>query len=245
MSELGRPVLPPVVLEPDQPWEGGFVAGPSVVRRAGEVLLFYASEGGIGVARSNDGGRSFDRPTEVDLGDPLGRVDVVVLDDGTPLVSWVELRDGAARILVRRAPGNDVPGAPPEWLGQLFEFWQIVRRYVAQPWHAQDFGGGLTLLPARPVLAAGMRMSEAGIDDGHLYGGGNRNFLELARRRIEEERRLSIAETADHLIHDADRSADEICFGFVSDHREIDSAHAEPECGVERSRHGDFERRAR
>jgi hypothetical protein len=39
-------------------------------------------------------------------------VDVVLLDDGTPLVSWVESQEGAARILVRRAPGDDVPGPP-------------------------------------------------------------------------------------------------------------------------------------
>ncbi|HEX5044375.1 MAG TPA: sialidase family protein [Candidatus Polarisedimenticolaceae bacterium] len=99
-------------------WEipGCPVNGPSIAALGDKVAVaWFTGAGGKGhvrVARSHDGGRSFDGPTEVDLGDPLGRVDVVLLDDGTPLVSWVEVQDGAARILVRRAPGDDVPGPP-------------------------------------------------------------------------------------------------------------------------------------
>ncbi len=51
---------PRVVLEPDAPWEGGALSGPAVVRApSGEVLLYYAAAGGIGVARSTDGGVTF------------------------------------------------------------------------------------------------------------------------------------------------------------------------------------------
>jgi hypothetical protein len=47
---------PRVVLEPDAPWEGGALAGPDVIRLpSGELLLYYAAAGGIGVARSQDG----------------------------------------------------------------------------------------------------------------------------------------------------------------------------------------------
>lgn len=45
---------PPVVLEPDAPWEGA-LSGPSAVRFRGEVLLYYAGADGVGVARSPDG----------------------------------------------------------------------------------------------------------------------------------------------------------------------------------------------
>ena len=50
---------PRVVLSATLPWEGGAVAGPFVLRVNAEVLLFYAAEGGIGLARSTDGGLVF------------------------------------------------------------------------------------------------------------------------------------------------------------------------------------------
>lgn len=100
----------------DDGWEiaGCPVNGPSVAVLGDRVAVaWFTGAGGKGhvrVARSDDGGRTFDRPTEVDLGDPLGRVDVVVLDDGTPLVSWVEAQGDAARILLRRAPAAGEAG---------------------------------------------------------------------------------------------------------------------------------------
>lgn len=47
---------PRVVLQPDAAWEGGALSGPAVVRApSGELLLYYAAAGGIGLARSPDG----------------------------------------------------------------------------------------------------------------------------------------------------------------------------------------------
>ncbi|XYI03425.1 hypothetical protein ACMHYB_28115 [Sorangium sp. So ce1128] len=43
------------VLAPELPWEGGVVAAPSAVLVRGEIWLYYAAEGGIGLARSADG----------------------------------------------------------------------------------------------------------------------------------------------------------------------------------------------
>ncbi|WP_437627614.1 hypothetical protein [Sorangium sp. So ce1151] len=43
------------VLAPELPWEGGFVAAPSAVLVRGEIWLYYAAEGGVGLARSADG----------------------------------------------------------------------------------------------------------------------------------------------------------------------------------------------
>jgi hypothetical protein len=43
-----------VVLEASQPWEGGWVSDPwAVIRDDGSVLLYYAAEGGIGVATAS------------------------------------------------------------------------------------------------------------------------------------------------------------------------------------------------
>ncbi len=46
---------PEIVLRADQAWEGGALAGPFVLRRGAEWLLYYAAAGGIGLARSTDG----------------------------------------------------------------------------------------------------------------------------------------------------------------------------------------------
>jgi hypothetical protein len=45
----------PVVLQADQAWEGGSVSGPSALRVAAQVWLYYAAAGGIGLATSADG----------------------------------------------------------------------------------------------------------------------------------------------------------------------------------------------
>jgi hypothetical protein len=43
------------VLTPDASWEGNVLAAPSVLRSGSEVLLYYAAQGGIGLAKSPDG----------------------------------------------------------------------------------------------------------------------------------------------------------------------------------------------
>ena len=51
---------PPVVLAASLAWEGTDVTGPSALRVGPEIWLYYAAQGGIGLARSSDG-RSFDK----------------------------------------------------------------------------------------------------------------------------------------------------------------------------------------
>jgi hypothetical protein len=54
----GAPPTPPVVLQASLPWEGGAtgnLAGPSALMVSGQVWLYYAAQGGIGLAQSNDG----------------------------------------------------------------------------------------------------------------------------------------------------------------------------------------------
>ena len=56
----------------------------------------------VKVTFSDDGGRSFDVPVRIDQGNPVGRVDLEMLDDGTALVSWVEwTEDNQALFLCR------------------------------------------------------------------------------------------------------------------------------------------------
>jgi len=48
-----------VVLTPDAAWEGGVVSGPAVVRVDGDLWLYYAAAGGIGLARGDAQGTTF------------------------------------------------------------------------------------------------------------------------------------------------------------------------------------------
>jgi hypothetical protein len=92
----------------DDNWKiaGCPVNGPALAS-AGDlvgVAWFTAAQdrAAVRVAFSHDGGQNFDRPIRVDDGNPLGRVDMVLLDDGTALVSWLEQLDDGAQILLRR-----------------------------------------------------------------------------------------------------------------------------------------------
>ncbi len=57
-TSTGAPPVPPVVLQADQPWEGGAtgnLGGPSALMVDGQLWLYYAAAGGIGLAQSSDG----------------------------------------------------------------------------------------------------------------------------------------------------------------------------------------------
>lgn len=58
------------------------------------------------VAFSEDGGATFGAPLRVDDGKPVGRVDVVLLDENTAVVSWLEQTANGGEIRARRVPRN-------------------------------------------------------------------------------------------------------------------------------------------
>ncbi|MGE0159709.1 MAG: sialidase family protein [Gemmatimonadales bacterium] len=101
-------------------WETGAcpVNGPAVDAAGDRVVVawFTAAAGSprVKVAFSDDSAESFDEARVVDDGDPAGRVDVVLLEDGSALVSWLERAEGdASEVRVRRvAPdGRTSPSA--------------------------------------------------------------------------------------------------------------------------------------
>jgi hypothetical protein len=59
---------------------------------------------------STDGGRTFGPAHRLDQGDPGGRVDALVLPDGSALVSWLENRRGTSQIMARRWSPPGTPG---------------------------------------------------------------------------------------------------------------------------------------
>ncbi len=101
--------------------------GPALAARGKTVWAVWYTEGDeetprVCAARSKDRGKSFDAPVTISEGSPLGRVDVVVLADGSSLVSFLE--DGGegkqASLRVRRiladgalTPPVEVAKVPP------------------------------------------------------------------------------------------------------------------------------------
>ena len=89
-------------------WEiaGCPVNGPAIAVQGGKVAVAWftwANEiARVKVIFSNDEGRTFGDPIVVDDGDPVGRVDTVILPSGSVLVSWMESTGTNAELRVRR-----------------------------------------------------------------------------------------------------------------------------------------------
>jgi hypothetical protein len=97
----------PAVLSADG-WkiDGCPVNGPQIDARATSAVVAWFTSGGgtnrVLATFSGDGGLTFSPPVAVDTGSPLGRTDVVLLPDGSALVSWIERVGESAEVRVRR-----------------------------------------------------------------------------------------------------------------------------------------------
>jgi hypothetical protein len=77
------------------------VNGPAVDARGRDVVVAWFTAPDmprVRVAFSQDAGRTFAPPVEVASGDVAGRVDVVLLDDGRAVVSWLQPAASGAEI---------------------------------------------------------------------------------------------------------------------------------------------------
>jgi hypothetical protein len=89
-------------------WEiaGCPVNGPAIAARGRRVAVAWYTQGGnrprVQVAFSQDAGVSFGAPVAVDANGPLGRVDVVLDENGDALVLWVASEGKAAAIRLAR-----------------------------------------------------------------------------------------------------------------------------------------------
>lgn len=100
-------------------WETGAcpVNGPAVAAREDRVAVaWFTAAGGVPrvkVAFSDDAGVRFDDPVAVDGGNPAGRVDVLMLEDGAALVTWLERTGGEfAEVRIRRVEASGRAGEP-------------------------------------------------------------------------------------------------------------------------------------
>ena len=92
------------------------VNGPSVAADGRRVVLAWFTSVGdtphVKIAFSNDAGARFGKPIQVDDGETLGRVDTLLLPDGSALVCWLSGNVEGGAIKVRRVqPGGQV--GPP------------------------------------------------------------------------------------------------------------------------------------
>jgi len=83
------------------------VNGPSADSLGSRVAVGWftgaGNKGQVQVVFSEDGGTTFGSPVQVDLGNPSGRVDLLLLEDGSAVISWLEnVEAKGARILLRR-----------------------------------------------------------------------------------------------------------------------------------------------
>jgi hypothetical protein len=108
--------------EPAHVYEDGWVIpgcpvnGPAVAARGAAVAVAWFTAAGdsprVYAAFSSDSGARFGDPVRIDAGDPVGRVDVLMLEDGTALVSWLERGPAATRILTRRVAADGRTSEP-------------------------------------------------------------------------------------------------------------------------------------
>ena len=86
------------------------VNGPALASRGKRVAIAWFTvvngEGRVNVAHSADAGATFGAPQRVDDGRPEGRVDVVVLEDGSAIVQWIERLEPGAEVRMRRVTAD-------------------------------------------------------------------------------------------------------------------------------------------
>lgn len=93
------------------------VNGPAMDSSDSLVVVSWFTMGGNDSARvyaafSNDNGQNFAQAIRIDAGDPMGRVDVVMLDNRQALVSWFEKGNDTTRIAVRTVTTEGVLSDP-------------------------------------------------------------------------------------------------------------------------------------
>lgn len=82
------------------------VNGPAVAAAGRRVAVAWFTGADktsrVKLAFSNDAGETFGQPVAVDDGNPAGRVDVLLLDDGSAMVCWLEKLSEGGAVRVRR-----------------------------------------------------------------------------------------------------------------------------------------------
>jgi len=151
------------------------VNGPAADAKGENVTVaWFTMAGGaprVQAKQSFDGGATFGPPLPIDLGKPIGRVDLVTLSDGSSILTWMESKSGdnAAGIYARRIfPGGQLsaahlladssqartsgfPRAAVRGDGRFVLSWTQPgepTQVRVREWDPSEFGGAVPLLPA-------------------------------------------------------------------------------------------------
>lgn len=118
VRRVGGRWLPPATVHRDG-WEIAACPtnGPAIAARDRRVAVAWFTAAGqtprLKLAWSDDGGATFAAPVVIDEGSPVGWPDLVMLEDGSVLVSWLERRgQGVGEVLVRRVRPGQAAGTP-------------------------------------------------------------------------------------------------------------------------------------
>ena len=105
-SEKGKWSAPQPVFSDNWEVNGCPVNGPSVAADGKRVAVAWYTESNesprVKAAFSNDAGATFGKPIDVDDGETRGRVDVLMLPDGSALICWLSGNAQGGAINVRR-----------------------------------------------------------------------------------------------------------------------------------------------
>ena len=94
------------------------VNGPAVAANGNQVAVAWFSMANnqqtVKVAFSNDAGDTFDKPIVVDDTQPVGRVDIELLENGEVIVSWLDRNLTSAAVKLQRISADGLKGDPFE-----------------------------------------------------------------------------------------------------------------------------------
>jgi len=86
------------------------INGPAIAAKGNDVVVAWftivKNMSRINAAFSTDGGNTFGKPIQVDDGDPVGRVDVVMLESGKAVVSWLEKKEKVAELRAKQVQAD-------------------------------------------------------------------------------------------------------------------------------------------
>ena len=125
------------------------VNGPKLAARDNVVSLAWFTAANdrpeVKVAFSKDGGLNFEPPIRIDEGLPMGRVDAVLLDKNTAIISWMESVGDRARIrlaLVDRSSGKIASREVAEVSGSRSTGFPQLEKFKGQIFMAWNDGEG-------------------------------------------------------------------------------------------------------
>ncbi len=107
---------PKVVYKDNWKLKGCPVNGPRADALNNSLVVAWFSAAkfkpSVQLSFSSDNGESFDQPIRIDGGEPLGRVDIVLIDEKTAIVSWLETQEDGEYILAMRVNSDGVRSTP-------------------------------------------------------------------------------------------------------------------------------------